>query len=59
MKKALVVIACMAALAVLVTIQSAAAQGKLEGVWKTTEIITTGSNAQKMTNLQGRGKKTL
>ena len=52
MKKSLIVIACMAALAVLVTVQSAAAQGKLEGVWKTTEITLTGPNARTITNPQ-------
>jgi len=39
------VIACMAALAVLLTVQSASAQGKLQGAWKITEIVFTGPNA--------------
>jgi hypothetical protein len=42
----------MAALAVLVTVQSAPAQGKLEGVWKVMEVTLTGPNAQKITNPQ-------
>lgn len=46
MRKAKTIIACMAALAVLVTVQSAAAQGKLQGVWKVTETTLTGPNAR-------------
>ena len=49
MKKSLVVIACMAALAVLVTVESASAQGKWEGVWKLTEVTWSGNNPVKMT----------
>jgi hypothetical protein len=49
MKTSLKVIACMAALAVLVTVQSAAAQGKLEGVWRVSEVTFTGANALKIT----------
>ena len=52
MKKALVVIACMAALAVLVTVQTAAAQGKIEGVWRVTEASMSGPNGFKTTNPQ-------
>lgn len=52
MKKPFTVITCMVALAVLLTVQSAAAQGKLEGVWKTTEITLTGPNARTITNPQ-------
>jgi hypothetical protein len=61
MKTSLKVIACMAALAVLVTVQSAvaqvkkvvpgkvAAQGKLEGVWKIAEFSTAVSSASTIT----------
>jgi hypothetical protein len=49
MKKSLVAIACMAALAVLLTVQSAPAQGNIEGVWKATEVIWSGDNPVKMT----------
>jgi hypothetical protein len=52
MKTSLKVIACMAALAVLVTVQSAAAQGKIEGVWKGTEITFTGAKPQTVTLTQ-------
>jgi hypothetical protein len=52
MKTSLRVIACMAALAVLMVVQSASAQGKLEGVWKITQVILTGPNAPKVTNIQ-------
>ncbi len=45
-------IACMAVLIILVTVQSAAAQGKLQGVWKMTEVTVTGPNAQTITNIQ-------
>jgi len=40
------IIACMVALAVLMVVQSAAARGKLEGVWKVTQITFTGPNAR-------------
>jgi hypothetical protein len=61
MRKAKIVIACMVALVVLVTIQSAAAQakkvksgkvvaqGKLEGAWKITEFSTSVSSTSKIT----------
>ena len=49
MKKSLIVIACMAALVVLVVVQSASAQGKLEGVWRLTEVTFPGPNAGKIT----------
>jgi hypothetical protein len=52
MKTSLKVIAFMAALAVLVTVQSAAAQGKLQGVWKVTEVTLTGPNARTITVTQ-------
>ena len=52
MKKSLVVIACMAALVVLLTVPSASAQGKLEGVWKGTEITLTAPKPQTITSLQ-------
>jgi len=52
MKKPLMLFACMAAIAVLVIFQSASAQGKPEGVWKITEITTTGPNARTITNPQ-------
>ncbi len=52
MKKSFIVIACMAAIAVLLTIQSAAAQGKLEGIWKKTEVTMTGPNAEKIPHPQ-------
>ena len=46
MKKSLVVVACMAALAVLLAVQSAAAQGRLEGVWQYTEFTSPDPNAK-------------
>jgi hypothetical protein len=49
MKTSLKVGACMAALAVLVIVQSASAQGKLEGVWRVSEVTVTGANARKIT----------
>ena len=52
MKASLKVIACMAALAVLMVVQSASAQGKLEGVWKVTKVTYTGPNAQQIINPQ-------
>ena len=52
MKKSFLVIAFMAALIVLLTVQSAAAQGKLEGVWKVTEVIITGPYTPTLTNPQ-------
>jgi hypothetical protein len=42
----------MAALAILVTVQSAAAQGKLQGVWKITEVTMTGPDARTITAVQ-------
>jgi hypothetical protein len=50
MKTSLKAIACMVALAVLVTVQSAAAKGKLEGVWKITEVNISGSKPITGTN---------
>jgi hypothetical protein len=52
MKTSVKVVACVAALAVLMVVQSASAQGKLEGVWKLTEVTTTGPNASTNTNPQ-------
>lgn len=52
MNKSLVAVACIAVLVVLLTAQSAAAQGNLEGVWKTTETTSTGPNARTNTNPQ-------
>ena len=46
MTKTRTIIACMVALAILLIVQSAAAQGKLEGVWKKTEVTVAGPNAQ-------------
>jgi hypothetical protein len=46
MKASLKVIACMAVLAVLATVHSASAQGKLEGVWKYSEIVPPAPNAK-------------
>jgi hypothetical protein len=48
MKTSLKVVACMAALAVLMVVQSASAQGKLEGVWRITEVTTGGENSFKI-----------
>ncbi len=45
MRKTMMIVACIAVLAVMVIVQSAAAQGKLEGAWKVTEITLTGPNA--------------
>jgi hypothetical protein len=52
MKTYLKAIACMAALAVLIVVQSASAQGKIEGVWKLTEVIFTGPNARTITPVE-------
>jgi hypothetical protein len=52
MCKAKIVIVCMAALAVFVTFQSATAQGKLQGVWKLTEVTFTGPNARTITPVE-------
>ena len=52
MKTSLKVIACMAALAVLMVVQSASAQGKLEGVWKQVEFSATAPKAYAVTNPQ-------
>lgn len=49
MRKAKTIIACMAALAFLFAVQSAPAQGKLEGVWRVSEVTFTGANAGKIT----------
>ena len=48
MRKAKTIIACLTALVVLVIVQSAAAQGKLEGVWRVTEVIIPGANGVKL-----------
>jgi hypothetical protein len=48
MKISVKIIACMAALAVLMVVQSASAQGKLEGVWKVTEVTLSGANPLKI-----------
>ena len=49
MKTRVRVIACMASLAILMTVPSALAQaGKLVGVWKITEAETFGNNPQKI-----------
>jgi hypothetical protein len=48
MKTSVKVVACMAALAVLMVVQSASAQAKLEGVWRITEVTTGGENAFKI-----------
>jgi len=47
-----IIIICMAALAVVMIVQSATAQGKIEGVWKATEASMSGPNGFKNTNLQ-------
>lgn len=52
MKTSLRVIACMAVLAVFMVVQSAVAQGKLQGVWKITEVTLTGPNARTMTPVE-------
>jgi len=52
MRKTRIIIPCVAALAVLLIVQSAAAQAKLEGVWKKTEVTVTGPNAQKIPHPQ-------
>ena len=52
MRKMRIIIACMAALAVLLIVQSAAAQGKLEGVWKATEVSMSGPDSFKDSNPQ-------
>ena len=44
MKKLLMVFACITALAVLLNVRSASAQGKLEGVWRVTEVTIPGAN---------------
>ena len=49
MRKAKIVIACMAVLAVLLAVKSAAAQGNLQGVWKLTKVTFTGPNARTIT----------
>jgi hypothetical protein len=52
MKKLFILFACMTALAVLLNVRSASAQGKLEGVWKITEVTLTGPNTRTITNPQ-------
>ncbi len=49
MTKARTIVSCMAVLAAMVIVQSAAAQGKLEGVWKLTEVNLTSPNARTIT----------
>ncbi len=46
------IIACTAALVIMLIVQSAAAQGKWEGVWKPTEVTLTGPNARTITTVQ-------
>jgi hypothetical protein len=45
-------IICAACITILATAPIASAQGKLEGVWKSTEVTFTGPNARTITNLQ-------
>ncbi len=52
MRKTMMIVACMAVLVVMVIVQSAAAQGKLEGVWKVTEVTLTGPEARTITTVQ-------
>ena len=52
MKTSVKVIGCMAALAVLVIVQSAAAQSELQGVWKITEVSISGPNARTVKPLE-------
>jgi hypothetical protein len=54
MKTSLKAIAFMAALAVLMTIQSAVAQARLEGVWKITEVTLSRPNGEKITAPQAQ-----
>ena len=49
MCKRKIAVACMTALATLLAVQSAAAQGKLEGVWKVTEVNYIGKRAVTIT----------
>ena len=49
MRKSKIAIACMAALTTLLAVQSTAAQGKLEGVWKVTEVNIIGKRAVTIT----------
>ena len=49
MRKAKTIIACLTALIVLVIVHSASAQGKLEGVWRVSEVTFTGANARTIT----------
>jgi len=51
MKKLFAVASFMGALAILLTVQSAAAQGKLEGAWKPIEIIRTVPTANTLTTI--------
>jgi hypothetical protein len=46
MKKLFMLFGCMAAL--VLTVQFASAQGKLEGVWRIAEVTTGGENAFKI-----------
>jgi hypothetical protein len=48
MRKTRSIIVYMAALSILIIVQSAAAQNKVEGVWKITEVITGGENSFKI-----------
>ena len=48
MKKLSMLFACMAFLAAFLTAQSPSPQGKLEGVWKITEVTSAGENAFKL-----------
>ena len=52
MRKTRIIITCMTALAILLIVQSAAAQGKLEGVWKVTEVSMSGPDAFRVSNPQ-------
>jgi hypothetical protein len=49
MKTSFKVIACMAALAVLMVVQSASAQVKIEGAWRVAEVSRGGQNPLKIT----------
>ena len=46
MKTSYKIIACTVVVSVLMTVQAAVARGKLEGVWKVTQITFTGPNAR-------------
>jgi len=49
MRKAKTLIACLTVLVVLVIVQSASAQSRLEGVWRVSEVTITGQNTFKIT----------